>query len=129
MSKSINKDLKFIFNDLYKTSSERVLILGEVSYKMLIDDNVGDSQQDIKNRINRIISSAMYVDYLKMKNIKKELNQKMEKPIEILDTFCAATKSNKLGKKNHIYSAKSNAEKKLNLKFLRACNLRSTATD
>ena len=126
LTKSIIKDLNFIFNYLNSETSESVLILGQVSYKNMIDADLCNIPIEIKHRIHRLIIIAKYIEFYKNKIITKELSERTDNVNKLLSMYCTSTKENKLGKSNHKY--KKNI-RKLELKILRASNLRSTSTD
>lgn len=97
---SVIKDLNFCFNRKFKLVSSNIMIYGNVTYKMLIDDDVLTDAGDIKNRndeLRRFLRCPKI--YKKIDNIY-EIQSRTTACSEFLAEHCTSTSYNKLGKTN-----------------------------
>lgn len=103
--KQIIKDLEFAFNREFKMQSQHILLIGDLTFKNLINDSVLDFEDDRSNRFKKLLEVLKNVEMLRFIDLQKEVKKRTEEGSAFLDTYCSSVKGEKLGYLNIRYKA------------------------
>lgn len=121
--KQIVVDLKYAFERHYKIVSEHIMMLGDYSYRDLMDDNVCVYNDDIHKRNAELIRILNTVDMCRKLDLNKEILERTKEANKFLEYYFTSTKENRCGFWNCKYKA-SKAIAKSKYKYNRLLKLK-----